>query len=253
MRLKEAFNKKKPFIGYLTAGDGGFEHSVQSFLDLIEGGVDLLEVGIPFSDPVVDGPVIQRAMQRSLDEKTTPDKVLDIVEKIREKSDVPIVLFSYYNPILQAKKGFFQRAKQKGVDAFLIIDLPPEEAEPLKKELKQHDLDLIFVISPVMDEKRIRFIDEVASGFLYYVSQMGTTGARSSLPKDFHENLQKIQSITSIPVVAGFGISSQQMASEFLKSADGFVIGSKFVEFIEKKPSSEEVQKFVQSLDPRSL
>ncbi len=250
-RIDMVFRKKKPFIGYLTAGDGGKEYSLQCFLALIEGGVDLLEIGIPFSDPVADGPVIQMAMKRALMEKITPLDVLDLVSEIRKKSEIPIVLFSYYNPIFKAGTDFIEKAKEAGVDGFLIVDLPLEESQDLLKACKKLDLDLIFLLSVSTSLKRQRAICEQASGFLYYVMQKGTTGMRNDLPDDLHENLQNIRKEAAIPVCCGFGISNKEMASIVLTVSDGFVVGSYFVKAVGEKITPYALTLLAKQIDPR--
>jgi tryptophan synthase alpha chain len=247
-RLEKTFKNKKPFIAYLTAGDGGLEYSEKAFLHLVKGGVDILEIGIPFSDPIADGPVIQKAMTRALDKKITLNDILKLVKRIRSQTQVPIILFSYYNPILQAGDAFIKKAKEAGVDGMLIVDLPLEESEIIQKKLLDHGLSLILLIAPSTSKERIRKISQRGSGFLYYVAQKGTTGMRESLPSSFSEKIELIKKETTLPVVAGFGISNKKTAEEFLKVADGFVIGSFFVNAVEKKVPVEELEKLARNI-----
>jgi tryptophan synthase alpha chain len=225
-RISQAFAKKQAFIGYLTVGDASKEH----FLSLIEMGVNVLEVGIPFSDPVADGPVIQKAMQRSLQVGTTPKKVLQLVAELRKETEVAIVLFTYFNPIQRDLKGFLAQAKKAGADGVLVVDLPLEESATYQLLCKDFDLSPIFVIAPSTPPERIRAISDAAKGFIYYACRKGTTGTRSSLPEDLAEKIAQIRTYTGLPIAVGFGISSRETANAVLKIADGFVVGSHFVE-----------------------
>lgn len=224
-------NFKTPaFIGYIVAGDGGIDYSIEAALALEAGGVDLLELGIPFTDPVADGPAIQKGMERALKGGMTPDKVLELVKRLRHKTKIPIVLMSYFNPIMQGGKDFLRRAKEAGVGGILIVDLPFEE-----KEFRVEELDQIFLITPSTTEERMRQIAKGSRGFIYYAIQKGTTGARDSLPEGVKENIQKIKQIASIPVCAGFGIANRESAQQVLSCADGFIVGSAFVDAMEKR------------------
>ena len=225
-RISQAFAKKQAFIGYLTAGDS----SKARFLSLIEMGVNILEVGIPFSDPVADGPVIQKAMERSLRAGTTPKKVLQLVAELRKETEVAIVLFTYFNPIQRDLKGFLAQAKKAGADGVLVVDLPLEESATYQFLCKNFDLAPIFVIAPSTPPERIRAISDAAKGFIYYACRKGTTGARGALPEDLPEKIAQIRTHTDLPIAVGFGISSREAANAVLKIADGFVVGSHFVE-----------------------
>ncbi|MBX7067334.1 MAG: tryptophan synthase subunit alpha [Parachlamydiales bacterium] len=225
-RISKAFANKNAFIGYLTAGDAG----KKEFLELIDIGVNLLEVGIPFSDPVADGPVIQKAMARALKKGTTPEKTLDIVREIRKESEVAIVIFTYFNPIQKNLALFLQKVKEAGADGILIVDLPLEESDEYRKLCHQLDLDPIFVIAPSTPPERIEKIAEAGRGFLYYACRKGTTGARSGLPEDLRSKVAAIRKKSNLPIAVGFGISERKTADEILTIADGFVVGSYFVE-----------------------
>lgn len=225
-RISKAFAHKKAFVGYLTAGDA----QVKDFLDLVDLGVNVLEVGIPFSDPVADGPVIQKAMMRALENKTTPDTVLEIVRQIRAKSDVAMVLFTYFNPIQRDLANFLRRAKEAGADGILVVDLPLEEAAQYRSLTEQIGLDPIFLIAPSTPLDRIEKIAQAGRGFLYYVCRKGTTGKRLGLPEDLKEKVAQIRSKTALPIAVGFGISDRKTADSVLEIADGFVVGSYFVE-----------------------
>ncbi len=239
-RITNAFAKKKLFIGYLTAGDG---NSKQHFLDLIEGGVDLLEIGIPFSDPIADGPTIQRAMKRSLDAGMTLEKTLHLVSELRKETETPLILFTYLNPIQRDLKGFLAKAKKAGADGVLVVDLPLEEAGEYRDLCKQIGLDPIFVIAPSTPVDRIAQISQAGSGFLYYACRKGTTGARSALPEDFAEKISQIRTQSHLPIAVGFGISNRTTAEAVLKEADGFVVGSTFIDGIEKGLNIKQIAK----------
>ena len=227
-RIAEAFEKKKKlFIGYLTAGDGD---SLQKFRTLLDGGVNLLEIGAPFSDPMADGPVIQQAMVRALSKGTKLRDVLELIRSLRQESDVPMILFTYYNPIRSDLKGFLSCLKEAGADGILIVDLPLEEAGEYRFLCRQIGLDPIFVITPSTPIERRRSIVKAGSGFLYYACRKGTTGARAGLPLDLQENMAAIRSVSDLPIAVGFGISHPKTAEEILKVADAFVVGSYFVE-----------------------
>jgi tryptophan synthase alpha chain len=244
--ISNAFKKGSAFIGYFTAGDGGFDYNLEVALALEKGGVDLLEIGIPFSDPVADGPTIQKAMKRSLQNGTTILQVLQFIEKLRKYSDIPIVLMSYYNPILNMGPCFIERVKQCGANGVLIVDLPFDEQFHQIKEIDQ-----VLLVSPSTTEERIQEIAEHSKGFIYFAIQKGTTGVRDSLPQGIQNQVKLIKKYTSLPVALGFGISNRQSAEEALRIADGFVIGSLFVQAMEDKASPESFIKLAQYLDPR--
>ncbi|AAP05309.1 tryptophan synthase subunit alpha [Chlamydia caviae] len=254
-RIETAFKNTKPFIGYLTGGDGGFDYSVACAHALIRGGVDILEIGFPFSDPVADGPIIQKAHTRALEEKTDSTTILEIAKALRETSNIPLVLFSYYNPLLQKGPQYLHQLKAAGFDAVLIVDLPipqhANESEPFFQALIEAKLFPIVLATPSTREERLLQIRKLAKGFLYYVSQKGTTGIRSKLSDDFSTQIARLRCYFQIPIVAGFGIANRASAAAALKHADGIVVGSAFVEKLEKKISPEELTTFAQSIDPR--
>lgn len=234
-RIEKLFSQSKAFIAYLTAGDGGIEKTFESALALIEGGVNMLEIGVPFSDPIADGPVIQRAASRALRSGTCMRDVLCLVKKIRaHHSDIPLILFTYYNPILAVlNTSFMQDAKQAGVDGILLVDCPLEESQLFYEKCLEQQIAPIHVITPSTSRARIRKMDAHGHGFLYFACRKGTTGLRQILPNDFVENMQQIKSAVHLPVIAGFGISNSMMAEQVLQYADGVVIGSLFVKAIE--------------------
>jgi tryptophan synthase alpha chain len=249
--IESTLKSERGFVAYLTAGDGGVARTKSALLALVEGGANILEVGMPFSDPLADGKTIQAAAQRSLEAGTTMDDVFQLIRDVKKETNTPIIFFSYYNPIYNAGDSFFRRAKAAGVDGCLVVDLPLEEADDYQKSCLSVDIDPIFILSPSTPVERIQAIAEKSRGMLYYVTRSGTTGIQSTLPDDLKENLQTIQSMTDLPVVAGFGISNAEMAAAVLAYADGFVVGSLFVDAVGKDEPPEKITQLARSIDPR--
>lgn len=251
--IETSFHKKKKFVGFVIGGDGGVDYCVECCLQLIQGGVDILEIGFPFSDPVADGVVIQRASQRSLEAGTNSSTLLEIARRIRQHSDIPLVLFSYYNPILQKGENYLNSLKAAGYDAMLTVDISPSQAtEPHFSTLRQRGLVPIFLVSPSTDDQRLSNIAENGAGFLYYACQKGTTGTRRRMPDDIEQQISRIRKKSKLPIVVGFGIGDRQSASEALEHADGFVVGSAFVHLMEQKTNPVELKKLAQAIDPRN-
>ena len=255
-RIEKTFKHTTPFIGYLTGGDGGVEYSIQCALAMLQGGIDILEIGLPFSDPVADGIVIQKAHERALAAGTTSAAILEIAKAVRQANDqVPLVLFSYYNPLLQKGISYLHQLKEAGFDAVLVVDLPvplnDKKPEPFFAQLESAKLLPICLATPSTDQKRLSNISQVAKGFLYYVSQKGTTGVRTALAEDFGTQIERMRPYFQIPIIAGFGIADRASASQALKYADGFVTGSAFVKKMEEKIAPQELALFVKSIDPR--
>lgn len=224
----------KALITYIMAGDPTIEKTEELIYALEEGGADIIELGVPFSDPLADGPVIQRASERALASKTTLVKVLNMVSKVRERSNIPIVLMTYYNIIFNYdERSFVQDAIRAGVDGVLIPDLPPEEGKLLIDLTKSAGLDMIFLLAPTSSEKRISLISKKSKGFIYYVSLTGVTGLRTKLSASIAPMIKKIKSKTAKPIAVGFGISNAQQAAEASSLADGIVIGSAIVKIVE--------------------
>lgn len=249
-RIATSF-KPKAFVAYLTAGDGGMQRTLAAARALIDAGVTMLEIGIPFSDPVADGPIIQRAAARSLAAGTTLSAILDLVAEIRSQSAVPIILFTYMNPIFRAMQGnFFQQAQQAGVDGLLLVDCPLEEMEPILQRCSQHQIAPIFVASPTTAVARIQTLNLRGKGFLYYACRKGTTGIRTALPEDFADKLQQLRMHATLPIVAGFGIASREAASQVLEYADGVVVGSLFVKAVEEGLTPVDLQRLAKQINP---
>lgn len=255
-RLAEKFHdlkvaQAKGFIPYITAGDPSLEHTRHILAGLMRAGADVIEIGVPFSDPLADGLVIQRASQRALAAGANLAGILEMIGEIRRTElggtprpagapsvgsagTIPLVLFSYLNPIWQmGVENFARRAKDKGVDGVLITDLTAEEALPIKEIFDAQDLDLIFLIAPTSTDERVQRICSLARGFIYAVSRTGTTGARASLSQDLEELTSRIRRHSDLPIAVGFGISSCDQVEQVWQVADAAVVGSAIVRCIE--------------------
>jgi tryptophan synthase alpha chain len=227
-------------VAYITAGDPSLAATEQIVVALAEAGADVVELGVPFSDPLADGPTIQRASERALRAGTTLEGVLQLVKRIRQKSEVPLVLFSYFNPILQmGLDKFASAAAQAGADGALATDLTPEEAGDYRRAMHAHGLDTIFLGAPTSTDERLKLIAEACSGFLYVISRTGVTGAREALPDDLPALLRRTRAVTSLPIAVGFGISLPGHVSMLGGLADAAVVGSALVAEIEKAPSAD--------------
>jgi tryptophan synthase alpha chain len=225
-------------ITFITAGDPSLAATESLVLAMAEAGADVIELGVPFSDPVADGPVIQRSSERALRAGTTLGSVLDLVAAVRRKTDVALVLFSYYNPVLQmGLEPFARRAAAVGVDGVLITDLTLEEAAEYRGIVAAQGLDTIFLAAPTSPDERLARIAECTSGFLYVISRTGVTGVRDSLPEDLPALVRRIRRVTALPVAVGFGISLPGQVSLLGGLADAAVVGSALVEEIERAPA----------------
>lgn len=249
LRINQAF-KDKAKVAYLTAGDGGIDKSSEYFLALANGGVNLLEVGIPYSDPVADGPVIQAAMERSLLSGTTVHSSLEVVKKIREKNDeVAIIIFTYYNPIHHHLYDFLVKVKESGADGILVVDLPYEEAGNYYHYCKSLGLSPITVVAPSTSEVRMKeILANLKDGFVYYACQKGTTGARNGLPDDLPIQIANIRKATNLPIAVGFGVANSDMVKEILNIADGCVVGSYLVKKLEDEITPEQLSMVAKEL-----
>jgi len=229
---------RKALIPYIMAGDPTLERTKKYVLDLESAGADIIELGVPFSDPLADGPTIQQAAERSLNKGTTLKKVLNLVKEIRKNSDVPLILMTYFNPVFKfGLESFVRDAVRKGVDGVIIPDLIPDEAGDFVKLAKQHGLNTIFLLAPTSTGDRINKVSQVSSGFIYYVSITGITGSKLTTGKTMKDTLKAIQKRVKQPVAVGFGISNAREAKEVAKLADGVIIGSAIVKLIHQKKS----------------
>ena len=221
-------------VAYITAGDPSLEATHKFVLALAEAGADVVELGIPFSDPLADGPTIQRASERALRAHTTLAQVIELVREIRKTSEVPIVFFGYFNPVLQmGLEKFAATASSAGADGVLITDLTPEESDDYRQILAAHHLDAIFLGAPTSTDERLTKIAAVSSGFLYLISRTGVTGAKDALPGDLPALLRRARRVTQLPLAVGFGISLPGHVSVLGGLADAAVVGSALVAEIE--------------------
>jgi tryptophan synthase alpha chain len=237
-RIENAFARARTenracFVGYLCAGDPDFETSLQACRAVIEAGVDILELGVPFSDPLADGLTNQLAAQRALESGSTSERVLDLVKAIREFSEVPIVFYTYYNLVFsQGSDVYALRAKAAGADGVLTLDLPPEEAEEHRAACAKHGLQTVFIVAPTTPDARLEIICAAATGFIYYVSREGVTGEQASMAEGIKARVDTIKQHTDLPVVVGFGVSNADHVRTIAQAADGVVVGSTIVNCI---------------------
>lgn len=233
-KIAEAFNHGKAFIPFLTAGDPDLEKTEEFILEIERSGADLIEIGIPFSDPIAEGIVIQEADIRALASGTTTDKIFDMVAKVRPQVRIPLVFMTYLNPVFHyGYERFFSRCQEAGIDGIIIPDLPFEEKGELDDIAAAHGVDLISMIAPTSEE-RIQKIAAEAKGFLYVVSSMGVTGVRSEITTDLGAILENIRKATDVPACVGFGISTPEQAAEIASIADGVIVGSAIVRLAEQ-------------------
>ncbi len=224
---------KKALIPFITAGDPTLAQTEKIVYALEEAGADIIELGIPFSDPMADGPVIQASYERALKNKITLNDVLGLVKKIRKKSQITLLLMGYYNPIfVMGCAAFAKQAGESGVDAVLIVDLPPEEAGELRGELKKNNVNLVHLLAPTSDAPRITKAVKSGSGFIYYVSLTGVTGATLNVTPEIKNQIGLIRRQTSLPIAVGFGVSTPEHVSRLAPYADGVVVGSALVKII---------------------
>jgi tryptophan synthase alpha chain len=237
------------FIAYITAGDPTPERTPDVAAALERGGVDLIELGVPFSDPIADGPVIQKAADRALKEGTTVRKVLDIARRIRETSQIPLLLFTYLNPVLRyGLEALGRDAKDAGIDGCLLTDASVEEAEPYVKVMRGADLDTVFLAAPTSTERRLKLVAQYSTGFVYLVSRTGVTGEREALSESLGPLIAKMRAATNLPLAAGFGISTPEQARAVAQMADGVVVGSALVRQIERGVSAQALEAFTRTL-----
>jgi tryptophan synthase alpha chain len=226
-------DKKKAFIIYITAGDPDLDATKKIVLALEDAGVDIIELGIPFSDPLADGPVIQAASHRALQKKVTLKKIFALVHDLRKVTNIPIVFMTYYNPVLKyGVEKFVKSCKYNGVDGMIIPDLPFEEARGLIRCARREKVATIFLAAPTSTRRRMKDIVKNSTGFIYYISLTGVTGARRELPPEVASNVRIIKSMTRKPVAVGFGISAPVQARSIARIADGIIVGSAIVRII---------------------
>ena len=259
-RIRKTFSKlkknNKKAVGiFLTAGDPDFKSSLNLIKKLPENGVDFIEIGMPFSDPMADGPTIQLSSNRAISKGIDLENIFSLASEAKKtKSDLPIILMGYYNLILYfGIEKFVKKCKKNGVDGLIIVDLQPEEDEDLINELKKNEIDLIRLITPTTKEERLKLILKNASGFLYYVSVMGITGQKSADLNELKKSVAFIKKHTHLPVVPGFGIKNSTDVNNICKIADGAVVGSSIIKIIEENLNNKdkmlsEINKFSKDL-----
>ncbi len=233
-RINTAFENGKAFIGFVTAGDPNIQKSMDYILAMAESGADLIEIGIPFSDPIAEGKVIEAANVRALSAGTTCDQVFELVASVRNKTNIPLVFLTYLNPVFNyGYERFFKRCNEVGIDGIIIPDMPYEERGELLPFANNNGIDVISLIAPTSDE-RISQIAKDATGFIYVVSSMGVTGVRSEIKTDIASITDTVRHVTKTPVAIGFGISTPEQAKQMSTYADGIIVGSAIVKIIEK-------------------
>jgi len=233
---------KKGFIPFITAGDPDLSTTEKLLVTLAHSGATLIELGVPFTDPMADGPVIQRASERALRNNFGLQEILDTVARARKQVDVPIILFSYYNPLFQfGLKRLAESAKNAGLDGVLVTDLSPEEAGEFQSELRACDLDMIFLVAPTSTDERLKLVAERASGFIYAVSRAGVTGTRETVSAEAEKLVNRLRKFSELPVAVGFGISSAAQVADVHRYADAVVVGSAIVAEMERLQSSPDL------------
>lgn len=260
-RLAETFERLRrdgrgAFIPFITAGDPDLETTRALVVEFARAGADVIELGVPFSDPVADGPVIQRASERALRHNVGVGDVLSCVADARRAADVPVVLFSYFNPLMQfGAERLAREARRAGVDGVLVTDLVPEESKDFSNALSEHDLDQIFLVAPTSTDTRLRMVAAIARGFIYAVSRAGVTGARTDLSADAEGLVSRVRAVSDLPVAVGFGISTPEQVAEVWRYSDAAVIGSAIVARIERDSGTpglvRSVGDYVRSLIPK--
>jgi len=234
------FAKRPSLVAYLTCGDPDLPTSREVALAAISAGAEVLELGVPFSDPVADGPVIQRASERALRNGTSLDQVLTLASEIRRESDAGLIIFTYLNPVLRMGMGkFAERAAASGVDGALITDLPVEEADEYLRQMRKRNLVTVFLAAPTSTDERLKRIAEASTGFVYAVSRTGVTGARKDLADDAQKLVQRLRKFTKLPIAVGFGISGPEHFAAAGKFADAVAVGTAIVHTIEQNPGKE--------------
>ena len=256
-RIADVFNSlkqqgKKGFIPYITAGDPDLA-TTEKLLVTLSTNATLIELGVPFSDPMADGPVIQRASERALKNNFGLQELLDTAARARKHTDVPVILFSYYNPLLQfGLKRVAQAVRDAGLDAVLVTDLTPEESGEFETELRAQGLDMIFLIAPTSTDERLKLVAEHASGFIYAVSRAGVTGTRETVSAEAEKLVNRMRRFSDLPIAVGFGISNAAQVADVHRYADAVVVGSAIVAEMERLSGSpelaEQIGKFVQDL-----
>lgn len=249
-KIKNAFKNGNAFIGFLTAGDPNIDKTVEYILAMEEAGCDLVEIGIPFSDPMAEGVVIQEANIRALESNTTTDDVFEAIKQVREVSDIPLVFLTYINPVFfYGYDKFFKKCMELGVDGIISPDLPYEEKSEISDIASKNGVDVISLIAPTSKD-RIQMIASEATGFIYVVSSLGVTGMRSEIKTDLEAIISDIREVSDLPLAVGFGINTPEQAENISRYADGVIVGSAIVKIIEEygENAKEPLQEYVKSM-----
>jgi len=248
--IQNAFKNGKTFIAFVTGGDPSIEKTKEFVLEMIRAGADLIEIGIPFSDPIAEGPVIQEANNRALAAGATVEKLFNLVAGLRKETSVPLLFMTYLNPVFHyGYDAFFKRSSEVGLDGIIIPDLPFEEQAPVKEAAGKFGIDLISLIAPT-SEARIKEIAKTASGFIYLVSSMGVTGIRGKITTDLDSITKAIKSVSSVPLAIGFGIHTPAQAAQMAKIADGVIVGSAIVKIAAEhgKEAGQHIYRYVKEM-----
>lgn len=246
-RIENKWNKlkkenRKAFIAFVTAGDPSLKYTYKLVLELEKQGADIIELGVPFSDPIADGPVIQASSQRALKKGINLDKIFHLVKELRKKTDIPLVFLSYYNPIFHyGVEKFVEDAAGAGIDGVIIADLPPEEATEIKTCSDKKELDTIFLAAPTSSNERLHKVIAMSTGFIYCVSVAGVTGVRNSLAVNLKKRVEDIKRMTNKPVAVGFGVSNTKTAQWVASFSDGVIVGSAIVKIIQDNLTSKDL------------
>ena len=249
-KIADAFKNGKAFIGFITAGDPDLETSEKIMVKMAQAGCDLIEIGIPFSDPIAEGPVIQEANIRSLSQGTTTDKVFELTERVSKQVDIPLVYMTYLNVLFKyGYNKFLEKAKKSGISGVIIPDLPFEEKEELQSVADTYGIDVVSLIAPT-SENRIKMIAAQARGFIYEVSSLGVTGVRSEIKTDLDAITKAVREVTGVPAAIGFGINTPEQAKKYAAIADGVIVGSAIVKLVAQygKDAPEKVYDYVKAM-----
>ncbi len=249
-KIADAFKNGKAFIPFITAGDQGLDKTKEFILTMERAGADLIEIGIPFSDPIAEGVVIQEADIRALSAGTTTDKVFEMLRDLRRETDMPLVFMTYLNPVFHyGYEKFFSLCEEVNISGIIIPDMPYEEKKECEEQALEHGVEVVSMIAPTSEE-RIKSIAKEARGFIYVVSSMGVTGIRTEIKTDLKSILAAIKEVTDVPAAIGFGIHSPEQAREMSKIADGVIVGSAIIKLIEQygKDASPHIEEYVKNM-----
>ncbi|MDY6911477.1 MAG: tryptophan synthase subunit alpha [Chloroflexota bacterium] len=250
-RIEQVFADKnhKALIGFVTVGYPSIEATLEIVPLMVKNGCDIIELGVPFSDPLAEGPIIQRSSYRAIQNGVTLPKCLEVARELRSKVDVPLIFMGYYNPVLHCgSESFCAECAEVGIDGLIIPDLPPEEGSELESLTHKYGIDLIYLLAPTSEDDRIDIVTERSRGFVYLVSMTGVTGSGADLPPEMENFVSKVRQKASQPLCVGFGITTPEQARRVAGVADGIIVGSRFIKLIEEDPTLTELQTLVRGL-----